>query len=268
MHDVQKAACLPAPFLSLRQRTRLISLLMGILLSWPLVPGLSGMPTAIPFPETAFTPTQPGASAMPASQSTGADSIVIPDINVVLLADSALGQLSDTLAVIDIEAAGHYRIRVQTWYNSGDEQLNESYFLRIIGPDGQTEWPTDSNAGPYKVVADIPGPPQTRWRDAGRFYLKRGHYAAAANRFRRVVEQYQTTSHTPEALYRLIESYLALGLEDEARTAGAILGHNFRASPYYQDGYELLTGRGLSPEPAGNGWLAAIWRQMIRGEWI
>ena len=104
--------------------------------------------------------------------------------------------------------------------------------------------------------------------EIGRFYLKRGHYAAAANRFRRVVEQYQTTSHTPEALYRLIESYLALGLEDEARTAGAILGHNFRASPYYQDGYELLTGRGLSPEPAGNGWLAAIWRQMIRGEWI
>ncbi len=104
--------------------------------------------------------------------------------------------------------------------------------------------------------------------EIGRYYLKRGHYGAAANRFRNVVEQFQTTSQTPEALYRLIEAYLALGLTEEAQTAGAILGKNFRSSEYYQDGYDLLTGKGLRPEVAGDGWLAQIYRQVIRGEWL
>ncbi|KAF0675465.1 outer membrane protein assembly factor BamD [Profundibacterium mesophilum] len=104
--------------------------------------------------------------------------------------------------------------------------------------------------------------------EIGRYYLKRDHYTAAINRFRVVVEQFQTTTHTPEALLRLVESYLALGLTDEARTAGAILGHNFRATPWYQDAYALLTGRGLTLEPAGEGWLSSVYRQVIRGEWI
>ncbi len=64
--------------------------------------------------------------------------------------------------------------------------------------------------------------------EIGRYYLKRGHYAAAINRFRVVVEEFQTTTHTPEALHRLVEAYLALGLTDEAQTAGAILGYNFQ----------------------------------------
>ncbi len=104
--------------------------------------------------------------------------------------------------------------------------------------------------------------------EVGRYYLKKRHYAAAANRFRTVVEHFQTTEQTPEALYRLIECYLALGLDDEAQTAGAILGHNFRSSPYYQDGHDLLRGRGLGPEARGNGWLASLYRQVIRGEWL
>ena len=104
--------------------------------------------------------------------------------------------------------------------------------------------------------------------EIGRYYLKRGHYAAAINRFRVVVEQYQTTSHTPEALHRLVEAYLSLGLEDEARTAGAILGYNFRSTPWYQDSFALLTGRGLTLEPAGDSWLSALYRQVIRGEWL
>ncbi len=104
--------------------------------------------------------------------------------------------------------------------------------------------------------------------EIGRYYLKRGHYTAAINRFRVVVEEYQTTSHTPEALHRLVESYLSLGLEDEARTAGAILGYNFRSTPWYRDSYALLTGRGLTLEPAGDSWLSSLYRQVIRGEWL
>ena len=104
--------------------------------------------------------------------------------------------------------------------------------------------------------------------EIGRYYLKRGHYVAAINRFRVVVEDFQTTTQTPEALHRLVEAYLSLGLTDEAQTAGAILGHNYRATHWYEDSFVLLTGRGLRPEAAGDGWLRAIYRQVIRGEWL
>lgn len=104
--------------------------------------------------------------------------------------------------------------------------------------------------------------------EIGRYYLKRRHYTAAINRFRVVVENFQTTSHTPEALHRLVEAYLSLGLTDEAQTAGAILGHNFRSTEWYQDSYRLLTAKGLQPEARGNSWLAKVYRQVIRGEWL
>ncbi len=104
--------------------------------------------------------------------------------------------------------------------------------------------------------------------EIGRYYLKRGHYTAAINRFRVVVEDFQTTTHTPEALMRLVEAYLALGLTDEAQTAGAILGHNFQSSPFYQDAYQQLRGRGLEPAAKGNSWLTNVYRQVIQGKWL
>ncbi|MDA8585963.1 outer membrane protein assembly factor BamD [Rhodobacteraceae bacterium] len=104
--------------------------------------------------------------------------------------------------------------------------------------------------------------------EIGRFYLSRGNYIAAINRFRVVVEDFQTTSQTPEALHRLVEAYLALGLTDEAQTAGAILGFNFQSTEWYQDSFDLLTKRGLKPEARGNGFLAQIYRQTVLGEWI
>ena len=104
--------------------------------------------------------------------------------------------------------------------------------------------------------------------EIGRYYLRRDHYAAAINRFRVVVEDFQTTSHTAEALHRLVEAYLSLGLTNEAQTAGAILGHNFQSTEWYQDSYRLLTEKGLKPEARGDGWLAKVYRQVIRGEWL
>lgn len=104
--------------------------------------------------------------------------------------------------------------------------------------------------------------------EIGRYYLRNRQYAAAINRFRVVVEDFQTTTHTPEALHRLVESFLGLGLTNEAQTAAAILGHNFQASPFYDDSFRLLTGQGLAPDAAGEGWLRDIWRQTIRGEWL
>lgn len=104
--------------------------------------------------------------------------------------------------------------------------------------------------------------------EIGRYYLKRGHYTAAINRFRVVVEEYQTTTQTPEALMRLVEAYLALGLTDQAQTAAAILGHNFQSSPFYADAFNLLRGRGLTAEAKGESWLTAIYRQVIQGRWL
>jgi outer membrane protein assembly factor BamD len=104
--------------------------------------------------------------------------------------------------------------------------------------------------------------------EIGRYYLGRGHFAAAANRFRTVVEDFQTTTHTPEALHRLVEANLSLGLTDEAQTAGAILGFNYQGSEWYQASFALLTGQGLAAEARGDNWLSAIYRQVIRGDWL
>ncbi len=104
--------------------------------------------------------------------------------------------------------------------------------------------------------------------EIGRYYLKRKNYAAAVNRFRVVVEDFQTTTHTAEALHRLVESYLSLGLTQEAQAAGAILGYNYQSTQWYDDSYKLLTGRGLELEAAGDNWLAQIYRQMIKGQWL
>jgi len=107
--------------------------------------------------------------------------------------------------------------------------------------------------------------------EIGRYYQKRGHFGAAIARFRVVVEEFQTTSHTPEALYRLVESYLSLGLSADAQTTGAILGHNFQASDWYKDAYVLLTGQGLSMEAVdneGSSWLNNLWRRVGQGKWL
>ena len=81
----------------------------------------------------------------------------------------------------------------------------------------------------------------------GRFYQNRRLYTAAIGRFRRVVEQYQTTNHVPEALHRLTEIYLALGLTEEARRTASVLGHNYPGSEWYRDSYALLTNEGAPP---------------------
>ncbi|WP_270937376.1 outer membrane protein assembly factor BamD [Falsiroseomonas oryzae] len=82
----------------------------------------------------------------------------------------------------------------------------------------------------------------------GRFYQNRRLFGAAIGRFRRVVDEYQTTNHVPEALHRLTEIYLALGLTEEARRTASVLGHNYPGSAWYQDSYALLVD-GAQPAP-------------------
>jgi outer membrane protein assembly factor BamD len=82
----------------------------------------------------------------------------------------------------------------------------------------------------------------------GRWYLVQSQPLAAIGRFKTVIERYQTTSHTPEALYRLVEADLTLGLTDEAKRNGAVLGYNFPGDAWYADAYKLLTRKGLQPD--------------------
>ena len=104
--------------------------------------------------------------------------------------------------------------------------------------------------------------------EVGRYYLKRSHYVSAINRFRGVIEDFSTTSQVPEALHRLVEAYLSLGLTDEAQTAGAILGYNYKSNEWYERSFELLRSKGLKPKSLGNSWLSQIYRQVVKGQWL
>ena len=104
--------------------------------------------------------------------------------------------------------------------------------------------------------------------EVGRYYLKRSHYAPAINRFRGIIEEFPTTSQVPEALHRLVEAYLSLGLVNEAQTAGAILGYNYRSTEWYDRTFALLSSKGLKPKSSGNSWLSKIYRQVVKGQWL
>ena len=93
--------------------------------------------------------------------------------------------------------------------------------------------------------------------EIGRYYLKRGDYLAAMNRFKRVINLYQTTTHVPEALERLVECDLALGLVDEAKKNAAVLGYNYPGSHWYGDAFDLVTRRTL-PATADRGWFGRL----------
>jgi outer membrane protein assembly factor BamD len=96
--------------------------------------------------------------------------------------------------------------------------------------------------------------------DVGRYYMQKHDFAGAINRFKTVVTRYQTTRHVEEALMRLTEAYMSLGIVDEAQTSAAVLGHNFPDSPWYQDAYNLVRSRGLEPSMNKNSWIARAFK--------
>lgn len=107
----------------------------------------------------------------------------------------------------------------------------------------QSEYATDAKLKIDLVQDQLAGKEMA----IGRWYLRQGNPLAAIGRFKTVLDRYQTTSHTPEALYRLVEANLTLGLRDEATHDGAVLGFNFPGDRWYQDAYGLLTSKGLKP---------------------
>jgi outer membrane protein assembly factor BamD len=101
-----------------------------------------------------------------------------------------------------------------------------------------------------------------REMNVGRYYLKKHDYIAAINRFKTVVTQYQTTRHVEEALARLTEAYMAIGIVGEAQTAAAVLGHNFPDSRWYQDAYNLVRSGGLEPSENRDSYISRAFKWM------
>jgi outer membrane protein assembly factor BamD len=99
--------------------------------------------------------------------------------------------------------------------------------------------------------------------EIGRYYMGQNQLTAAVGRFKTVVTEYQTTVHVEEALYRLIETNMALGILPEAQAAGAVLGHNFPNSKWYAQGYGMLKNNGVNPQSGG--WLANAWKAVVPG---
>ena len=100
--------------------------------------------------------------------------------------------------------------------------------------------------------------------EVGRYYLKNSNYLGAINRFKTVVKTYQTTKQVEEALARLTEAYLAMGIVNEAQSAAAILGHNFPSSKWYHDSYALLQSGGLAPREHKGSWISRTWKTVTK----
>ena len=99
----------------------------------------------------------------------------------------------------------------------------------------------------------------------GRWYMERHDFTAAINRFKTVVTRYQTTRHVEEALMRLTEAYMALGIVEEAQTSAAVLGHNFPDSRWYKDAYALVQSRGLEPSENKSSWISQAFKKFGLG---
>ncbi len=153
-----------------------------------------------------------------------------------------------------------------------------SYFDEMVGPNRDQSNARKALAELKTLKARYPDSPYARDADnrmriaedniaasemeVGRYYLDGKNYLAAINRFKTVVTEHQTTAHVEEALMRLVECYMALGIKQEAQTAAAVLGHNFPNSRWYKDAYALLQSDGLAPREEGGSWLSKAWQNI------
>jgi len=122
-----------------------------------------------------------------------------------------------------------------------------SAFEQVVSLYPQSEYVDDAQQKIVMAHDQLAG----KEMQVGRYYLERREYVAAINRFRTVVTQYPTTRHVEEALERLVEANLAMGIVPEAQTAAAVLGHNFPDSRWYKDAYNLLKKKGVAPVDGG-----------------
>jgi outer membrane protein assembly factor BamD len=150
-----------------------------------------------------------------------------------------------------LKAICYFEQIVDVGRDQASTQQAQQAFGEVIKRYPRTEYAVDSRLKLDMVQDQLAGKEMT----VGRFYLRNGDPVAAIGRFRTVVSRYQTTSHTPEALYRLVEAYLTVGLINEAKENAAVLGYNYPGDYWYHEAYRLMTSRGLRPPltPTGSG---------------
>jgi outer membrane protein assembly factor BamD len=131
----------------------------------------------------------------------------------------------------------------------------------IIRRFPQSEYAKDARIKLDMVNDQLAGKEMT----VGRWYLRSNQTLSAVNRFRTVVDTYQTTSHTPEALHRLVEAYLTLGLKDQALAAGATLGYNYPETEWYRMSYRLLSNKGVDVDTISESQKRTLLQRLIPG---
>jgi outer membrane protein assembly factor BamD len=162
------------------------------------------------------------------------------------------------------DVAYAFYIRAISYYEQivdvSRDQTNSEQALAALNDVVQrfpgTEYANDARLKVDLVLDHLAGKEMT----IGRYYLTRNEYIGAINRFKVVIQQYQTTSQTPEALERLTEAYFALGVTTEAQTAAAVLGANYPGSRWYQDSYSLLTSHNLKPQEDKGSWISRAFK--------
>lgn len=160
-------------------------------------------------------------------------------------------------------AYAHYLIGMSYYEQISDVRRDQKMtdrayqsLLEVVRRYPDTEYALDARLKVDLTVDHLAGKEMA----IGRYYLKERNYLAAINRFRVVLEKYQSTTHIEEALTRLTETYLALGVQSEAQTAAAILGHNYPGGEWYQDSYAMLEERGLKPVENEDSWISKAWK--------
>jgi len=159
-------------------------------------------------------------------------------------------------------AYAYYIIALCYYERISDVERDQSYTQRALASleDVVRRYPRSEYARDASLKIDLALDHLAgKEMEIGRYYLRQDDYVASINRFRVVVLNFQTTSHVPEALHRLVEAYLSLGIVNEAQTAAAILGYNYPGSRWYEDSYRLLADEGYEPKVREGSWISDAW---------
>lgn len=158
-----------------------------------------------------------------------------------------------------LQASSHYAQILDISRDQDHAAQALTLYKQLVQTYPTSEYVEDSKAKIQVAMDQLGG----KEMSIGRFYLHRHNYTAAINRFRNVLTNYQTTRHTEEALYRLVEAYMALGITNEAETAAAILGHNFPDGEWYKNAYTLLKSNGRTPVEHPESWISKLYHAVV-----
>jgi outer membrane protein assembly factor BamD len=168
---------------------------------------------------------------------------------------------ADTPYVYYLEGMSYYNQIADISHDQDRAQKASVIFSQIIEKYPKSEYTEDARYKLQVTRDQLAGKEMA----IGRFYMNQKNYTAAINRFHDVLAKYQNTRHTEEALERLTESYLALGITNEAQTAAAVLGHNYPNSPWYKDAFALLKDGGLEPHEDEGSWISKTFKKLNFG---